>query len=210
MPTEQPSPHRSCSQCGRPAVCSINGHPLCVDHYAKLQEAKQIEFARNAAMLNFALRSFHHESGLGDLMPPPPQLAIPQPMAYVGQNTFHNIHVEGSTVGAINTGHAMALDARVSVFKETGHSDLGEQLKSLTQAVIDAKDVAVETKNEIIELLSFVSAEVLKPQPQRSHPLGKAALSMLDKLLAVSSNLATLWGSLGPVFSKYLSYMPTG
>ena len=196
MADDNQESHPSCSQCGRPAYCRFHGHPLCVDHYAKVQEVEQAEFARNAALLNYLGRQFHQVSGLEGLLPPPPQLAIPQPVTYVGQGAFQNIQVDRSSIGSLNTGFIHNLDARVTTLRQIGQDKLASQLQQLTEAVITSTELAQETKQESIELLSSLTNEILKPSQDRSKSLIKSITATLTQLLSSASSIATIWQTL--------------
>ncbi len=195
-------PAVSCDQCGRPAVCNVQGHPLCVDCHYKVEQIEQMEFARNAALLNFSLRQFHEISGLSGLLPPPPQLNIPPPLIHGGSTTLNHIKVDRSTIGAINTGHVHVLNAAVSHFRDAGNSDLAEKLRDLSQAVIDATDVADGMREEVVNLLAFLSAEASKPAAQRSNPVGKSIMLRIGELLKASQTLVSLWETVRPMLER--------
>jgi len=74
--------HPSCGQCGRPAICSVNGVNLCVDCYSRLQSANAQKSRGAMAMVNFLLDQADSITGLGGLyptprikLPPPPKLS---------------------------------------------------------------------------------------------------------------------------------------
>lgn len=193
--------HPACSQCGRPAYCSYNGHPLCVDHYGKVQEIEHAEFTRNAALLNYVGRQFHQISGLEGLVPPPPQLNIPQPVTYVGHGAFQNINVDRSTIGSLNTGFIKNLDVRVSTLRQLGHEKVAHQLQQLTEAVVNSTQLAQEAKEEVIELLSALTNEIIKPPQSRSKSLIKSLASSLNQMLSGASSLATLWQTMNSLLT---------
>lgn len=191
-----------CEQCGRPAFYDAQGHLLCLDCNYKREQIEQMQFARTVAALNFTTQEFHRMSGQSGLVPPPPQMRLPQPTIYAGSTTLNHIKVDRSTIGAINTGHVQVLDAAVTHFRDAGNSDLADKLRDLSQAVVNATDVAKGAQEEVIELLAYLTKEAAKPLQQRSKPVGKSIMSRLGELLKASQGLASLWETVRPLLEN--------
>jgi hypothetical protein len=65
-----------CSQCGKPALVQIGDVALCVDCNLKFEQARQMEFIRNATFMNYLLSEMEVISGLLGLYP---RIQIPRP-----------------------------------------------------------------------------------------------------------------------------------
>ncbi len=128
-------PYGRCHQCGRPAVVLMNGKvPFCIDCYPKILQAKQIEQTMIAETMNFVLGQMEAVAGLPGVLP---RYEISQPAVVTGPVTLHNIQVDHSTVGSINTGEIQKLDVAVSCVRDGGNEALAQALQILAQATID-------------------------------------------------------------------------
>jgi hypothetical protein len=78
--------------------------------------------------------------------------------------------------------------------------DLTEQ--KLTQAIADATDLQIAQKNEVLEHLSYLAAQAVLPKAQRQNSIGKSIIHGLERLLAASSNLVSLWSAIKPMLEK--------
>jgi hypothetical protein len=99
----------------------------------------------NAAMLNQAQDQMDRMMPIG-----PPSARIPvAAMAGAfqrGNAVYNNINVTNSQVGVINTGDLAKIDAAITMTAGTDVDAIGRQLRELTQAVVDAADIASEQK----------------------------------------------------------------
>jgi hypothetical protein len=151
-----------CHQCPKPAFYTVGDPktPLCLDCWSKLQEAHFRSFLVNAAMINQANDDL-------DLMIPigPPSARIPvAAMARAfrrGDTVYNNIHVTNSQVGMINTGDLAKIDAAITMTEGTEVDAIGRQLRELTQAVLDAGDIASEQQKDLIELIQALSDQIV-------------------------------------------------
>jgi hypothetical protein len=108
------------SQCGRPAIVEVNGHPICVDCNYKIEMSQWMRFAQNASRYNAALDNGDAITGVSGgfgrmQIPPPPRIGQSGPMV------FNNIRVENSTVGVIYSGDVKSIDSVVTTAKTAGH-----------------------------------------------------------------------------------------
>jgi hypothetical protein len=104
-----------CSQCGKPAIISIGGNPLCVDCNLKFEQAQQIEFIRNATVLNNLSAEMEVATGIPGLCP---RIEIPKPPPLQQSPvTFNNIRVDSSVIGSINTGQVKQIDVSMDNIK---------------------------------------------------------------------------------------------
>jgi hypothetical protein len=180
-----------CTQCGLkpPIVQREGGHLLCVDCNLKFVQAFQIQQHESAKSINHLLEMAEARVGLTGVLP---RIQTSEPIIHSGDLTFNNISVEGSVVGAINTGELHKLDLAMTDISASGNAQLARYLQALTQAVVNSRDIADDNKNEAVEILSYLSSQAILPKDQRQTSLGKTVLSKLETLLNTSASLATL------------------
>ena len=86
-----------CNQCDTPAVLDINGTYLCIDCYAKLQQANYLQFVQLASIHNQLSDDMDDIAGLPTTGG---RFQIPTPTTInAGQTTFNNIRVNDSIGG---------------------------------------------------------------------------------------------------------------
>ena len=190
----------TCNQCGKPAIVKIGEHPLCVDCYLKLRQADQFQLDALTRDLNFLMDQMEMTTGLYGFLPryqvprPPIQATVVnQPM------TFNNINVDRSVVGSINTGDVKKIDVAMDHIKQSGADDVAMGIKELTEAIIASNEVQDQTRNELIEQLSFLTSQSILPKDKRRDGLIKATFTALASTLGAISSLATIWDKVGPL-----------
>ena len=192
-----------CSQCSTPAVWDMGGTYLCVNCYAKLQQAAYLQYIQLASLINQQLDSMDNIVGLPVTGG---RLRIPTPTTInADQTTFNNIRVNDSIVGTINTGNVQKLDSRVSAMRGENREELANAIQQLTQAILNAPDLQPSNKNSALECLSFLSDQALTPETERQSTVGKTIVSTLEKILANTGSLASIWSAVKPLFDSLFS-----
>jgi hypothetical protein len=175
-----------CSQCTRPAMFEVGGHPLCLEHHAL---AQTIELRRLDALERQADRALEEmEWTTGVQLPRRPRAPRPAPVILQG-STFNHINVQGSNVGVLNTGRLSQVDTAISVIGQQGDPQLAGALKTLTDAVVASATLAATAKQEAIEILSTLGTEATAPPAQRRGGVARTLLTRLKELLSVSADL---------------------
>ncbi len=179
-----------CSQCGKKsAVVLIGNNPLCVDCYSKLQQAIQLQSARYLQEINYLTDSIESITGLPGALP---RYEIPQPITNQGSLTFNNINVDRSVIGSINTGKVRQIDVTISEIKNSGNEELTKAIKEFIEAVISEAKLNDEIKNQIIELISFLTKQSLLPKEKRQNSVVKALLSNIGNLVSKIAPIVAL------------------
>lgn len=150
-----------CHQCPRPALYKITDQevPLCLDCYQKWQSIQNIQFLQNAAMMNQALDDMDEISGIPSAGGRIPVIALAK--AIQKHHVYNNISVTNSSVGVINTGDLAKIDAAITIAQGSDISAIGQQLKTLVQAVIDGNELVPSAKQEIIEMIETLSEQIV-------------------------------------------------
>jgi hypothetical protein len=152
-----------CHQCPRPAFYAVamgeNRFPLCIDCWSKLEETKFRQFLMNAALQIQAMDDMDEISRLGSTGGRIPVAAIAG--AFRRGPVYNNITVTNSQVGVINTGDLAKIDAAITMTAGSDADAIGRQLRDLTQAVLDARDIGADQKKELIELIQALSEQIV-------------------------------------------------
>src|SRR5437868_5036041 len=109
-----------CNQCGKPAIARVNGHPLCVGCYSIVQTAWREKDIALKEQLNYLMAEAEAVTGLYGTMP---RYEVQTPVIHQGPMTFHNIRVDRSVVGAINTGDVKRIDVALSQISVAGEHE---------------------------------------------------------------------------------------
>ena len=109
---------------------------------------------------------------------------------------FNNINVDRSVVGAINTAEVKQIDITMSKIKNSGNEELTKAVKEFTEAVISETKLNNDTKNQIIELISFLTKQSLLNKEKRQNSIIKAVLTHVESLISTIALLLPLWTKL--------------
>ena len=191
---------KRCHQCPTPAVLELNGRYLCLDCYAKFQQASYQNHVILASTLNVLLDDVNDIAGLPRSGG---RIQIPTPTTInTGDTTFNNIRVSESIVGTINTGNVEKIDSRVSAMQGEKRDDLAKAIQHLTQAIVDAPDLEPNDKDSALECLSFLSDQAITPEGERTPSVGKTIISKLEQILANAGSIASIWSQVAPHISN--------
>ncbi|MET4630448.1 hypothetical protein ABIB83_007500 [Bradyrhizobium sp. I1.8.5] len=194
-----------CQQCSRPAFWRVgesleSAMPLCLTCYATFQHVQTIEFLKNAAMLNNAAHQMDAVMPVGPMHQPIPVAEIARAMSKA--DTFNNIRISNSTVGAVNTGNLARINAAIEITKGQPTEEFGAKLKLLTEAIANSNEANVEIRQDLEALTRAIADQVLV---ERSS--SKVVTSTLferlvtlsagtTKILAAAEQLHAAWHTL--------------
>jgi len=109
---------------------------------------------------------------------------------------FNNINVDRSVIGAINTAEVKQIDIAMSKIKNSGNEEFAKAVKEFTEAVISESKLNDETKNQIIELISFLTKQSLLNKEKRQNSIIKAVLPRVESSISTIVLLLNLWTKL--------------
>lgn len=172
-----------CCQCDKSAMYRAGEQniALCLDCCFKFSQIQQQQIEHNERMMNYLSDMISASVGLPPMGPRfPPR---PHPVVVAGAK-LHNIHVNNSVVGTINTGSIETVDQSISALVQVGEPALAEAIKALSEAILQSGDLTRNQKNELIESLSVISKETATPKEARQNTV---ALSLLEKAMKVTA-----------------------
>jgi len=182
-----------CDQCGKPAIYNVDGHPICVDCNLKIQQAFQIRDNAIKQQINFLLDQADAVTGLTGVMG---RYKIQAPVIHQGPVSFHSINVDRSVVGAINTGNVKKMEVALNnIHAKNQNPKLEQELKDFTEAVLREARLSVQAKNDIVEQLSVLAAQVAMPEGSRIVVVMKALVTSIAANIA-STGLIEHWASI--------------
>lgn len=188
----------SCGQCGKPSIGQVGSVFLCVDCYYRLTVAQTLQLRNAAIGANAAAQDIDFVSGLRNFTP---RMQVPDlpPAPF----TLNNIRVDGSTVGAINTGEVASIDVSITVLQQAGNKDVSEALKNLTQAILDAADIPSATKSQTLDQVAYLSEQAAAAAKDRKPGMIKAACAALTQVATTTTTLATAWNAAAPILQGF-------
>ena len=200
MTAERSAP-APCGQCGKPAVGQAGDVSLCVDCYYRLAVAQTLQLRNAAIGSNAAAQELDFVTGLRNFTP---RMQVPDlpPVPF----TLNNIHVDRSTVGAINTGEVATIDVSITVLKQAGNKDVSEALKTLAQAVVDALGMSNESKSQTLDQVAYLSEQAAAAAKDRKPGMIKAACAALTQVATTTTALATAWNAAEPILHGHFGF----
>ena len=186
-----------CSQCRQAtAVFELNGQPICVHCNLKAQQAFQIHDNMLKEQYNHLLDEAEMVTGLYGVMP---RLPIQRPVIHQGSMTFHNIKVDNSVVGAINTGNVKKMEVALNnIHTHNANPELESALKEFTEAVVRETKLSAETRDDVVEQLSVLAAQLARPKESRVTIVMKALVTSIGTHIA-STGLEHVWHKILPM-----------
>jgi hypothetical protein len=180
---------------------------LCLECYFKLSQIQQQEIENNERMMNYLSDQMAFTVGLPPMWPR--FLPRPQPVVVAGVK-LHNIHVNNSVVGTINTGSIGTVDQSISALVQSGEPALAEAIKGLSEAILQSGDLTRNQKNELIESLSVISKEVATPAGARQNTVALSLLEKAMKATALANDITDVCQKWWPVLVAAFSVVANG
>lgn len=184
-----------CSQCPRPAVVSMGGQNMCVEHAAMLSGMIQNQQAQHAAMINFLHEQIEYTMGVPSSGS---RIAIPQPAPTVvhrGNVTNNQFRIDRSVIGAVNTAEVAKIEVSMNNIQNQDSGDFTAAIKELTEAFAANTELQQDNKEELLEILSYLSNQATLPEQQQQKTLIKRMLSRVPRIIATAAVLTTIWAS---------------
>lgn len=173
-----------------------NGHLLCLDCAHKAQQIFQATDTAIKQHLNFLLDQADAITGISAGLP---RYKVQQPIVHQGPLNFHNIKVDNSVVGAINTSTVRLMEVALNnVHINNRNDELEGLLKQIAEAVLQDKVTSAEIKNDILAQLSVLTTVAAKPKESRPSAIVKALLTSIA--VNLPQNLIEHWDKVKTLF----------
>lgn len=190
-----------CCQCSKPALFLVGPEgqqvPLCLDCNAKFQEMLDRQNENSERMMNYLASEMEMTVGLSGLLPRFPERR-PRTVIRSGNITMHNIKIDNSNIGVLNTGNIGTVDTAIGSMRSSGDSAAADSFRLLTEALVRLQDVDSELKNRLLEVLSVLASEATAPPAQRRKSAMRPLLVDLATLTSGVQSLAQLYAQYAP------------
>jgi hypothetical protein len=187
----------ACGQCGKPSVVQMNGIGLCVDCWHKVEVTKTLAMRMSAIGMNYAMDQMDEISGL-----PGTGARIQVPEIPKGPIILHNIKVDNSVVGAINTGDVQAIDVNLTYLERAGNDKARDAFKVLTEAILTETSITDTERHELLEQVTFLSEQSVAAAKDRKPGLIKATLASLTQTATTVTSVAAAWQIAWPILKS--------
>ncbi len=184
-----------CSQCSRPAVASMSGQNLCVEHAAMMANIVQRQQEQSAAMINFLHEQIEYTMGVPSSGP---RIAIPQPpptVVHRGNVTTNQFRIDRSVIGAVNTAEVAKIEVSMNNIQNQDSTDFTAAIKELTEAFAANAELQEAKKEELLEILSYLSNQATLPEQQQQKTLIKRMLGRVPQIIGTAADLTALWAA---------------
>jgi hypothetical protein len=181
----------------------IGAEPVCIPCEHTFQQSRYMQFAQNAAMLNFATQEMDAVVGLGRLSP-----TVQIPNAPVPPLYFNNQHVtvSGGAVGSINMATARDINVSLKIITQNGDLGVADKLADLTNAILNADEADDGAKNDLLEQVAFLTQQASAKPEERKPGAIKAIIAGIKEGAGVISSVAGVWSAVEPMLKGHFGF----
>ncbi len=200
---DQPPTRPPCGNCGKPALWLLDNFPVCIDCKYKFDQTQWMQFAQNAAMINYLEREMSDSVGLRSSGN---SIVIPRaPIPPINYNN-QSVTVSGGTVGAINFGSVQEIQVSLQSLNETGDASLVEAMREFAEVLLNANDVSPDAKNEILEQAATLTAQAAEKPEARKLGTVKAVFAALKEGASAIGSVADAWKGVEPLVRNHFGF----
>lgn len=194
-----------CYQCPKPALFMVGDPgqaiPLCLDCNSKFQEVIDRQMENSERMLNHLAAEMEATVGMSGLVPRfPPRR--PRTVIQSGKVTMHNINIDRSNIGVVNTGYIGSVDSAVGSMRAAGEANAADAFRGFTEKLLRLPDVDPKEKDAILELLSLLATEATMPPEKRRSSAMRTLLAELANLVSGIASAAQLHAQYAPLIAR--------
>lgn len=158
-----------------------------------------MRFLQNAAMMNQAMDQMDTVTGLPSTEGRLPVQALARAMQK--GHTLNNFTISQSQIGVLNTGSIERIDAAITLSKGSDAELVGDEVKALTEAVIQSKELDQNDKNDILDLTETLSEEIVgKRKPATINAIMKEITEKLKNTAALAGAADKLLAAVEALF----------
>jgi hypothetical protein len=179
----------------------VNGVGLCVDCWHKVEVTKTLASRLSAIGMNFALDQMDDISGL-----PRSGARMQVPEIPKGPIILHNIKVDHSVVGAINTGNVQSIDVNLTYLHQAGNEKARDALKQLTEVILKDASMDDAQRHELLDQVTFLSEQSVAAAKDRKPGLIKATLASLTQAATTVTSIAAAWQVAMPILKSLFGH----
>ena len=168
---------------------------------SQIQSQKLADLDRQ---MDRAIDDMEAVTGIYGLMP---RRQVSQPIVHTGPTSYHNIKVDRSVIGTINTGTVQEIISNLNHIQLGTDAKVGEALATFTQSVLADKAIGDVAKQELIDQISTLSAEAATAPNQRKLGVIKAMVSTIGQTASTITTLSQAWEHLRPILEQLYKHI---
>jgi hypothetical protein len=116
------------------------------------------------------------------------------------------INIDRSQIANLNLGTISGnVEAHLSAIPDDERAEIREALATLAQAVVDAPSLPPDARRELLESIDLLAEEAVKEPDERRSAAMRPVLATLADAAAVAGDLASVWGTVGPVIVSFFA-----
>jgi hypothetical protein len=154
------------------------------------------------AMVNQSLADFEAITGFAQ-----PRIQIPQASTNRGPINFHNIKVDNSIIGSLNSGNVQAIDVDLTNLHNGGNDKAKNALQVLTESVLNDSTLSATQKNDMLDQIALLSSQAAAPAQSRKPGIIKAAFTALGAGAQTVSGVAAAWQAAEPILKSIFGFL---
>jgi len=192
-----------CYHCTKPAMFLFGGDegeggmPLCLDCQMKVQALLTQRLENDERAMNYLGAQIESTVGLPGLVPRFPQRQHPTTI-HTGDLVTNNLHIKDSSIGVLNTGTISSVDNAVGTLYSSGDAAAADAFKGFTEALVGLEEADSDQKNQLLELVSMLSAEATLPASERRKAPMRALIAEVANITSGVAALAALYAQFFP------------
>lgn len=194
-----------CGHCGEhPAIGAVNGLPLCIDCFSRLQAADE-QRIRTALEVQDALgREANFLGGMIEQTVGIPGLVPrfqPRERPAVGPVT-QNFSIHDNAIGVLNTGTIQHLDQEIGTLRGGGDVELADALKGFVEAAANEEGLSDEDKRELLEGIELILEQATAAPERQRRGLLRTVLARIKEVAGTVAVVAAGWQHLEPLLKR--------
>lgn len=185
-----------CHQCSNSAMVEVGPSTrriaLCLGCWQRLQQTVIATDQMYQRQIDMLMEQAEMITGIS-IRPPRPAPTIVQ-----GPVTHHNIRIDRSVVGAVNTGHVQSLNVSLDRISQVTDGELSKKMTQFTESVLSDPTLTPQNKKDVVEQLAFVMEEARKPAGDRKKSIVLSTLKNVATTVGAIKGLKDLWSMVEP------------
>jgi hypothetical protein len=178
----------------------IGTEPICIPCEHTFQQSRYMQFAQNAAMMNFAAQEMDAIVGFGRSSPTIqiPKTPVP-PLYYNSQN----VTVSGGTVGAINMATARDIQVSLEAITQNGDLSVADKLADFANAILNTHETDDIAKTDLLEQVAFITQQAGTKVEERKPGTIRAVLAAVKEGAGAITGLTSAWCAVEPLLKSH-------
>jgi hypothetical protein len=203
-----PKNNSKCSQCEKTSFLEVMEQPLCLSCWKIFSEENRASTEQKMRVSNYLLDEIAVMSGL-----PPSMIGAkyaPPPVMYqtvLKGVKLQHIQIENTAAGVLNfgtiNGSLQNIDATLDLLeRDKSLKEVVEAIKVLSEAVVNSLELAKESKDEALQMISGILEQARLPREKRRPAVIKSLMGSIGASLNGFASLISIWEWAQPIILR--------